>query len=307
MREHIVEDDAIDDHALDQDAPELPAKAPAMTEQDQSISATPETVRSTPEDVLSAVAYADGAGRSKVLVIGVWLTTFVLAAFAWIAAISLSGRDQHDALQRAQRDTANLARIIAEQTTRAVAGTDRILSFIGYDLKRLGASSPLLRYIMRNATFDGDVLLQLTVIDANGFLVQSSAEEVPAGINVADREHFQVHREGAVKGLFISQPVFGRASGKWSIQLSRRVELPDGSFGGIIVASLDPFYFSRIFDDVDVGPQGAISIIGRDGFLRARNVMDEKIIGMDMSASDVHLAARSNRKAFFAAPAPSTV
>ncbi|QCO05188.1 PAS domain S-box protein (plasmid) [Azospirillum argentinense] len=244
------------------------------------------------------------AFRSRALVSGVWMATLLLTAAAWTAAFYLTERDRRDAFQRAERDTGNLAHIIAEQTTRAIAGTDRILSFIGYDLYRLGSQSPLLRDVMRNATLDSDLLLQLAYADGKGDLIQTSVDNAPALVNLADREHFRVHKEGTVQGLFISRPVFGRASGKCSIQLSRKVDTPDGGFGGMIVASLDPFYFGRTFDNLNVGHDGVISIIGRDGILRARSVMDDRIIGLHLGRSPILQEAEEKTQGFLRSVSP---
>jgi len=229
--------------------------------------------------------------RSKTLIVVVWLATLFLGASTWWAAWMLFERDHRDAMQRANRVTANLARIIAEQTTRAISSADRILHVVGYDLQRLNSDGALLRDLMRSASLDSDLLFQLAYVDRNGDLIQTSIDGAPAKVNLSDREHFRVHKDGGANGLFISRPVFGRASGKWSIQLSRRIDAPDGGFGGIIVASLDPFYFSRTFDDIDVGERGTISIFGRDGILRARNILTNEIIGRDVSASPVYKAA----------------
>jgi PAS domain S-box-containing protein len=252
-----------------------------------------------PADVLFEAG--PGAPRplySKALVYGVWIVTLFLAASAWFVADRLSERDRSDALLRAERDTANLTRVIAEQTTRAIAGSDHILKYIGYDLYRLGPDNGLLRDLMRNATFDSDLLLQLAYADAAGDLIQTSVDAAPPKVNLADREHFRVHKEGTVDGLFISKPVFGRASGRWSIQLSRKVLAPDGGFGGMIVASIDPFYFSRSFDDLNVGKQGIITIFGVDGVLRARSVMDEKTIGLNLKGGSLYEFAKDREEGF---------
>jgi signal transduction histidine kinase/CheY-like chemotaxis protein len=192
---------------------------------------------------------------------------------------------------RAQRDTANLTHIIAEQTVRAVSDTDRILSFLAYDIGRLGADHFKLVDVLKNATSGSNLLLQLSYTDANGDLIGTSVDGPATKVNIADREHFLVQSGRQSGGLFISKPVFGRASGKWSIQLSRRISASDGSFAGVMVASLDPFYFSHSFDNLEIGQRGLVAIIGRDGILRARSGLNDKNIGRDMSDSTAYRAA----------------
>ncbi|HLO77676.1 MAG TPA: ATP-binding protein, partial [Magnetospirillum sp.] len=63
--------------------------------------------------------------------------------------------------------------------------------------------------------------------------------------------------------------VLGRASGRWSIQLTRRLDRADGGFAGVVVLSLDPQYLSDFYGSIDVGSKGAIMLVGRDGVVRA--------------------------------------
>jgi hypothetical protein len=50
--------------------------------------------------------------------------------------------------------------------------------------------------------------------------------------------------------------VLGKVSGKWTIQLSRKISDAQGQHPGVVVASLDPSYFEDVYRGVDVGPQG---------------------------------------------------
>jgi signal transduction histidine kinase len=242
--------------------------------------------------------------RAKFLLAFVWIGALLLTVSVWLVVIELSNRDRQEALARAQRDSGNLTQIIAEQAARAIADTDRILNFLAFDLGRLGPDHPKLVDVLKNATSGSNLLLQLAYTDASGALIETSVDEPVAGVKIADREHFLVHKQGKVTGLFISRPVFGRASGRWSLQLSRRISAPDGSFAGIMVASLDPFYFARTFDNLDVGRRGLVAMFGRDGILRARSGLDAKTIGRDVSDTLPYRAAMATPQGFLQDTSP---
>ncbi|SMF91535.1 PAS domain S-box-containing protein [Azospirillum oryzae] len=229
----------------------------------------------------------------------IWTATLVIAAGLWAAALALAHYDDAEAMARAERDSGNLARVVAEQATRAIAEADQILQFLIDDFHEHGDSwTPGRARMLRQAVDRSGILVQLAVIDRHGDLTHTSVEDAPARVRLADREHFRVHVNNPNAGLFIGKPVFGRASGKWSIQLTRRVDNGDGSFAGVLVASIDPFYFSRSLEELDVGPNGAVAIVGTDGILRARSQMTDRIVGRDVGESPVLLMARRQPTGF---------
>src|SRR5262245_11580993 len=91
-------------------------------------------------------------------------------------------------------------------------------------------------------------------------MLMSSATSSPAPVNLSDREHFRVHQDGSEDRLFVSKPILGKVTGKWAVQLTRRITGSDGSFAGVIVASVDPAHFSRLYDAIDVGRTGLIAL-----------------------------------------------
>jgi hypothetical protein len=132
-----------------------------------------------------------------------------------------------------------------------------------------------LKGMPEQGVFDPRILLQVGVIDAQGLLAQSNLP-FNGRVNLADREHFKAHLAPGSDALFISRPVLGRASGKWSIQLSRRITRANGEFGGVVVASLDPRlfhpFFCRLLPVVLLIAVGLIAC--RAGWIRAEATKD---------------------------------
>ena len=80
--------------------------------------------------------------------------------------------------------------------------------------------------------------------------------------------------------------LFRSSSGKWSVQFTRRVNKPDGSFNGIVVASLDPNYFSEFYKSLDTGRGSVAVLAGTDGIVRARRSDEDNTVGQDINNSN---------------------
>lgn len=61
-------------------------------------------------------------------------------------------------------------------------------------------------------------------------------------------------------GLLISDPVVGHVSKKWIIILARRLNNPDGSGAGVVIASLPLENFTKLFATINLGENSVISL-----------------------------------------------
>ena len=122
-----------------------------------------------------------------------------------------------------------------------------------------------------------DSVVQIGIVSPEGTLIYSTAGGPP--VNLSDREHIRVHLDAQhLDRLFVSRPVMGRASGKWSIQLSRPI-FDHGKFVGVIVVSVDPGYFVRFYQKINLGERGLVLILRETGEILARSPDLEKHIG----------------------------
>ncbi|HEV2674277.1 MAG TPA: ATP-binding protein [Aliidongia sp.] len=203
----------------------------------------------------------------------------ILVALLWIGIAFLIEDTSRTIHNEAERDVHNIATAVAEQSDRAVDSVDQMLRTLAYLVQRDGNRFKLSDMVDRGLLVN-DLVLQVAYTDADGTMLQSSIGDAPA-VNIADREHFRVHADHKINGLFISRPVFGRASGKWSIQVTRRIDRADGSFGGVAVASVDPDYFKHFYSDLSLGKDGVVMLVGEDGGVRARS------IATDLATADI--------------------
>lgn len=106
--------------------------------------------------------------------------------------------------------------------------------------------------------------------DATGKVILGSGARPQGPVNVADRDYFSVLRERDL-GMVVAGPFEGRITGKRVIVVTRRVSLLDGSFGGVVLTTIPLEHFSEMFQGIDLGPNGHISLL-RSGFIMLARV-----------------------------------
>jgi two-component system sensor histidine kinase/response regulator len=184
----------------------------------------------------------------------------------------------------------NIRSALAQDVQRTIETYDLSLRAVvdGLKLPGIWTIDPKMR---RSVLFDGAATAHdlggLLMLDQTGKIVIDSGNDKQRPGNYSDRDYFRVHREQADIGLYISAPNKGRFSGEWSIFLSRRVDRPDGSFGGVVVGILRLSYFKRLFEAIDLGTTGSITLFRSDGTVVMRLPYDESNIARDLKQADL--------------------
>jgi signal transduction histidine kinase/CheY-like chemotaxis protein len=129
-------------------------------------------------------------------------------------------------------------------------------------------------------------ILQIAIVDAQGFLTYSSLGMPKAPTFLGDREHIRVHQDGLQDKLFVSRPLKGRVSGLWSIQLSRPI-FDKGQFAGVVVMSVNPNYFVNFYNKADLGSDGVAVMIRDTGDIMVRSGEQDKYVGQVVSLSNL--------------------
>lgn len=208
-----------------------------------------------------------------------------LLLLVWLAVLAVLASKRNDALEAERRQDVNIANVLGEQTLRVLATLDQATLRVRNAVQAQPGQAPDLVRLANETGQTPHILAQLSLIDATGHFVGSNLD--PDGsksrhVDLSSREHIRVHLApdslpaGTTQlvsgGLFIGKPVLGKVSGKWTIQLSRKITDARGQVLGVVVASLDPSYFEEVYRSVSLGSQGIVTLVGTDLTLRARVV-----------------------------------
>jgi diguanylate cyclase (GGDEF)-like protein/PAS domain S-box-containing protein len=112
------------------------------------------------------------------------------------------------------------------------------------------------------------IALHFALIDRDGIVRATTLGH--AGGNISARESFKSAAALTDDQLIISRPYQLRTSRSWAIALSRRMTAPDGAFTGMIIALLDTQQLEPFYRSINLGSDGIASLVGRDGYVRAR-------------------------------------
>jgi two-component system, NarL family, sensor histidine kinase BarA len=215
----------------------------------------------------------------------------VLVAGVWQATFNRIEEGRANLLRSTAADAASLARLLEEHSARTFQSADQAVQFIKHEYVQDGGRLDL-PALEKDGVVLGDIFNLYSVVGADGRVLLSSQPFTPTSL--ADREHFQIHRDNPKIGLYVSKPVMGRVSQKWSIQLTRRIDGPGGQFAGVVVVSMDPFYFTRLYESAHLGPHSTITLIGDDGIVRARQSGTQNQIGLNVSGSPLFAQMLAN-------------
>ena len=198
---------------------------------------------------------------------------------AWAITLERVSYERGEAIAEAQQRNSNLALAFEEHTVRTLKGIDQALRFVLHEYAERGRRTDLPALASEGA-IDFGVFIHLDILDQRGDSVLARGRP-----NGADRAFFKHHRDSASDEIWIGRPTVGRVTGTPVVHMTRRVERPDGGFGGLILASVDPGYFSSFYQHIDIGERGMIQLVSLEGVVLARRAGERRTYGEDMTRS----------------------
>ncbi|WP_443094346.1 sensor domain-containing diguanylate cyclase [Pseudoduganella chitinolytica] len=226
--------------------------------------------------------------------------TFWATVFVTLVCVSLVGLDfwrswnaRAVLLEQTERSATNLARAMSQHADDTIKSADTSLKDLEERIETDGMGPDRLARLHRVMQEQVRALPQLDGLyayDAGGRWIVNALPAFDPRASNADREYFRFHRENADKGPHIGLPVISRSSGKWVIPVSRRIDLADGRFGGVVLATIDIDYFRRFYASFDIGTNGAVALLSNRGVMLVRRPFRAQGIGTSIVDTPLYRA-----------------
>ncbi|MES2017654.1 MAG: sensor domain-containing diguanylate cyclase [Pseudomonadota bacterium] len=208
--------------------------------------------------------------------------TLVAIAFFSLVSLSLAAvqgwsvyQAREAQLLAADMATVDMTRALCERLGHLIGSTDTLLGDLVERIETSdGQADPRLTVILAQRLPRHSALSGLAVYDASGAL-GASVGSVAAGPHP--------HALDPAPGLFIGQPLRDATGKQWLLPLSRRITRTDGSYGGMVLASVQLAALQGYASDLELGAHGSLAVALDSGALLLARPPAGQAIGKDVS------------------------
>lgn len=201
--------------------------------------------------------------------------------------------DREQAVAAAVQRNSNLVASLEQHAVTTIRNADAVLQLVKMEYEQHGGRIDF-NALFARGVIDVKYFSGVAVIDENGDLLTSNMK-LPTGDPLpvfSDREHFVYHKTHKDE-LYISKPVISRFIGKYVIVVSRRMNKPDGSFGGTVAVQVEPSTFTLFYSNARLRVHDIMSLIDTGGVTYARRRGKHESCGENIISSPLfkHVAA----------------
>ena len=251
-----------------------------------------------PQALLSQICFGAVSGtaawRSRPIRYLILCGAMLIAAIVVGTAIMV-GNLRNRALHESERELKNTALILSEQMDRTFQGVDLVQSSIIDAIQSLGItssedyarrmSSEDVHQMLKASTSGLPQIYAISLINADGRLINFSRFWPGPNISVADRTFFQTPKSDPRVTSLISEPWHNRTDGAWTIFFARRVTAANGDFLGLVLGAVELSYFEKLFAAISLGEGSSITLVRNDGVMLTRFPQIESALGKKLNST----------------------
>src|SRR5258708_4995495 len=222
--------------------------------------------------------------------------------------VSAYGASMYGSLHRSFRQTLDdatgalqsIARSAEVGTNRSILEIDAMLLGVERMLETMLPNTPLgdpsVKQLLNQVNDQTLSVRGILIVDRDGQLINkagSTATTPP--LDLASQPWFAAHQKGGLPSLYLGRPERSRATGSWSIMVSRPL-IQHEKVIGVIAAEVPITVFTDFYSSVVANGAVRVSLLFDDGTLVAREPHSEEEIGHRQTDVSAVLAAAAQHR-----------
>jgi len=231
------------------------------------------------------------AKRPRIGLNGLFAMNVVLVGLLIAVVGGVIWFERAQSIAQAERNARNLTDVLAAHTLENFRLIDQVLLAIGQrlsidQLHQDEQVEPAYQVLLDAARTAPIGVLTFFILGEDGRLLNSSRTPRRELTDLSDRDIYLAQRQSAEKELFIGATVLGRigfAAGRWIFNVSRPLTRSDGSFGGVVAAAIAVDQLTVLYDSLNVGEDGIVTLFHQNGIVLARSPADARVVGQNLS------------------------
>jgi diguanylate cyclase (GGDEF)-like protein len=208
-----------------------------------------------------------------------WLSwTLVFAISVSAALVGFEAWQMWQVRESTLRDakfvTTSLAHSVSQQIETTLKTADTVVGSLLERVEAEGANPEFVQSLyplMTSLASALPAIHEMGITDKDGNALVKSLVPHPVGMNYRERDYFQFHQTHNNNDLYVGVLIRSKVDGSVNITASRRINKSDGSFAGVVVASISLDFFQKLFESVLVKSGGHISLVADNGTLLVRS------------------------------------
>ena len=221
--------------------------------------------------------------------------------------VSAYGASMYTSVHRAYQQTMDDETATLESIARSSeVGTNRTIfaidaSLLGVErmleamLPQTPLDAPQVKTLLNQFNDQTLVVRDILILDTAGRLLNKAGWSNAPDQDYSREPFFTAHQAGGLPSLFISRPTRSRATGGWSVMMSRPLLRHDAVIG-VIAAEVPISVFTEFYNSVVANGGVSVKLLTDDGVLIATEPHREELIGRTLPDGPMVLAAAGNRR-----------
>ena len=202
-----------------------------------------------------------GHGIGRRLLAGLLLLNAL--ALAWIALDLASSHQSHEG--QARLASQNMALALDQSVSASAERIDLVLlAAVDFLQDRLRAGQPLaapeVNAFLQTQQERVPELEGIRASDASGVVTWGAGVRPQDNLSWANRDFFTTLQAVSQNGVLVSDPILGRVTRRWVVAFARSYKHPDGSFAGVVSASVPVEYLEKLLSSMEIGRFGTAQL-----------------------------------------------